>query len=309
MARADDDSWDPATGVGVTATFGAVARAVATNKGLMNDPFAEPLVRAAGVEYFTRLVDNERYAADDGDDPVMTGLMDILATHTRFLDEFLAAAGRAGIRQVVILASGLDTRPYRLWWPSGTTVYEIDQPEVIDFKTDVLRGLGAKLNANRCAVGIDLRQDWLAALRRVGFDAAQPTVWIVEQLLVGYLPPDAQNRLLNDVTAVSAAGSRFAADHMPTWTPSQLEAGRAFVDGWRQHGLDVDLASLTYPGEYRYVPEYLRAHGWETVERNVVELFTAMGLARLWRGGPDDLAVIPGYVTARLVKPARNASR
>ena len=96
---------------------------------------------------------------------------------------------------------------------------------------------------------------------------------------------------------------------MPTWTPSQLEVGRAFVDGWRQHGLDVDLASLTYPGEYRYVPEYLRAHGWETVERNVVELFTAMGLARLWRGGPDDLAVIPGYVTARLVKPARNASR
>jgi methyltransferase (TIGR00027 family) len=310
MARADDDSWDPATGVGVTTTFGAVARAVATNKGLMNDPFAEPLVRAAGVEYFTRLVDNERYAADEGDDPVMTRVMDILAMHTRFLDEFLAAATTAGIRQVVILASGLDTRPYRLWWPPGTTVYEIDHPEVVDFKIDVLRGLGAKLATNRCAVGIDLRQDWLAALRRVGFDdAAQPTVWIVEQLLVGYLPPDAQNRLLNDVTAASAAGSRFAADHMPTWTPLQLEAWRAFVDGWRQQGLDVDLASLTYPGEYRYVPEYLKAHGWETVERNVVDLLTTIGMASMWRGSTDDLAFIPGYVTARLVEPARNASR
>ena len=89
--------------------------------------------------------------------------MDVLVTHTRFLDQFLADAGRAGIRQAVILASGSDTRPYRLWWPPGTTVYEIDQPEVIDFKTAVLRGLGATLSANRCAVGIDLRQDWLAA--------------------------------------------------------------------------------------------------------------------------------------------------
>jgi methyltransferase (TIGR00027 family) len=301
MARTDDDTWDPAIGVGMTATFGAVARAVATNKGIINDPFAEPLVRAAGVEYFTRVVENERYAADGDDNPVMTGLIDILAVHARFLDEFLAGAGRAGIRQAVILASGLDTRPYRLWWPPGTMVYEIDQPEVVDFKTEVLRGLGAKLTANRCAVGTDLRQDWLGALRRVGFDAAQPTVWIAENLLVGYLPPDGQNRLLRDLTAVSAAGSRFAADHIPTWTALQLKAGRAFVDRWRQYGLDIDLARLTYQGEYRHVPDYLAAHGWETVERNVVELFTAMGMASLWRGGPDDLAVTPGYVTARRV--------
>ncbi len=298
MVRTGDDSWDPATGAGVTATFGAVARAVATTKGLLNDPFAAPLVRSVGLEYFVRVVDNERFSADDGDDPAMTGLMHILAAHTRFLDEFLAAAGRAGIRQVVILASGLGTRPYRLWWPQWTTVYEVDQPEVLDVKSEALRGLGASLTANRCAVGIDLRQDWLAALRRVGFDAAQPTVWIVEQLLVGYLAPDEQIRLLQGVTAVSAAGSRFAADHMPTRSPLQLQVARAFVDGWRRHGLDVDLASLTYPGEYRYVPEYMAAHGWDTEERTVVELLATMGMAELWRGGSDDIAVVPRYVTA-----------
>ena len=298
MTPAHDDSWDPARGDEVTATFGAVARAVATNKGLMTDVFAGPLVKAAGVDHFIRVVDNERFSADDGADPVMSGLIDILAAHTRFADEFLVDAGRAGIRQVVILASGLDTRPYRLWWPRGTTVYEIDRPQVLDFKSEVLRGLGATLAANRCGVGVDLRQDWPAALRRVGFDAAQPTAWVAEQLLVGYLPPDVQNGLLRDVTAMSAAGSRFAADHMPTWTPSQLEAGRAFVDGWRGHGLDIDLASLTYSGEYRYVPEYLASRGWTTVERNVVELLTGMGLAHLWRGGPGDLTVMPKFVTA-----------
>jgi methyltransferase (TIGR00027 family) len=301
MARANDDGWDPVSGAGVTATFGALARAVATNKGLMNDAFAEPLVRAVGAEYFIRVLGDDPFSDDEGENPAMTGLIDILAAHARFVDEFLADAGRAGIRQVVILGSGLDTRPYRLWWPRGTTVYEIDRPQVLDFKSELLRALGAKLAANRCAVGIDLRQDWLAALRRVGFDTAQPTIWIAEQLLVGYLPPDAQNQLLQDVTAVSAAGSRFAADHVPTWTPMHVGAARAFVERWRRQGLDIDLASLTHPGEYRYIPEYLAANGWQTVERNVVDLLTGMGLAELWRGGPDDLAVIPGFVTAKRV--------
>lgn len=303
MSRTDGDTWDPATGVGMTATFGAAARAVATHKGLINDPYAEPLVRAAGVEYFTRLVEDQQYAANGGNNPVMSGMIHILTAHARFLDEFLTSAGRAGIRQAVILASGMDTRPYRLWWPPGTTVYEVDQPEVIDFKTQILRGLGAKLTANRCAVGVDLRQDWLTALRRVGFDASRPTVWIAENVLVGYLPTDAQDRVLHDVTAASAPGSRFAADHM-TWTPLQLQEGRAFVDGWRQQGLDVDLAKLTYADEFRSVPEYLAAHGWTTTERTLLELLTAIGMTGRRPISEHDLAVTPRYVTATRNAPA-----
>lgn len=313
MARTDDDTWGPDSGVGMTATFGAVARALATNKGLINDPLAEHLVRAAGVQYFTRMVDDQRYADDGADNALLSGLITLLGVHTRFLDEFLAAAGRAGIRQVVILASGLDTRPYRLWWPSGTTVYEIDQPDVIDFKSAVLRRLGAELTANRRAVGVDLRRDWLTALQRVGFDAAQPTVWIAETLLIGFLPPDEQNRLLHDVSAASAPGSRFAGDHLPTWSSFQLEAAQTFVDTWRQFGLDVDLAGLTYPGEYRAVPRYLADQGWQAVERDVADLFTAIGMGARWRGTPDDNAITPRYVTATRsagpgVRPGRNAS-
>jgi len=291
----------PTADVEVTATFGAAARAVATDKGLLNDPFAEPLLCAVGIEYLTRAIKDDVFAADGGDDPAMTALMDALAAHTRFVDEFLADAGRAGIRQVVILASGLDTRAYRLWWPRGTTIFEIDRPQVLDFKSGVLRGLDATLAPNRCAVGIDLRQDWPAALRRVGFDAAQPTVWVAEQLLVGYLPPQEQNRLLHGVTAASAPGSRLVADHMPTWNPLQLGAERAFVDGWRQRGLDVDLASLTYPGGYHYVPEYLATHGWETLGRNITDLLGALGLGQRRRTGPGDAEFIPEYVTATRV--------
>ena len=297
MARTDHDTWDPATGVGMTATFGAVVRAVATTKGLLDDPFAERLVRAAGVHYFTQMVENELYS-DDEINSITTALIAILGAHTRFLDEYLAEAGRAGIRQVVLLASGLDTRPYRLWWPQGTTVYELDQPAVIDFKSDVLSGLGAELTASRRAIGVDLRRDWLAALCRAGFDAAQPTVWIVENLLVGYLPPDGQDRLLRDVTVASAPGSRFAADHIPTWNPLLLEAGRGFVDRWKQFGLDIDLAELIYQGEYRHVPADLADRGWQTVERNVADLFAAIGMATRWRGGRNGDAITPAYVTA-----------
>ncbi|MDM4138588.1 MULTISPECIES: SAM-dependent methyltransferase [Mycobacterium] len=285
----------------VTATFGAAARAVATHQGLLNDPFAEPLVTAVGIDYLTRAIKDHVFAADEGDDPAMTALMDVLAAHTRFVDEFLAGAGLAGIRQVVILAAGLDTRAYRLWWPKGTTVYEIDRPQVLDFKAEVLRGLDAALATRRCAVGVELRQDWPAALRRVGFDAAEPTVWVAEQLLVGYLPPGEQNQLLDAVTASSAPGSRFTADHMPTWNPLQLGAERAFVEGWRQRGLDVDLASLTYPGEYHYVPDYLASHGWETTGRRIAELLGAMGLGGRRRTGPGDSEFIPEYVTATRV--------
>ncbi|ELR83214.1 class I SAM-dependent methyltransferase [Mycobacterium intracellulare] len=294
----------PTADVEVTATFGAAARAVATHKGLLNDPFAEPLLCAVGIDYLTRAIKDHAFAAEGspvGDDAAMTALMDALAAHTRFVDEFLADAGRAGIRQVVILASGLDSRAYRLWWPRGTTVYEIDRPQVLDFKSDVLRGLDATLATNRCAVGIDLRDDWPAALRRVGFDAAQPTVWVAEQLLVGYLPPQEQSRLLRGVTAASALGSRLAADHMPTWNPLQLGAERAFVDGWRRRGLDVDLASLTYPGEYHYVPEYLAAHGWETRGRDIADLLRTMGLGKRRRTGRGDAEFIPEYVTATRV--------
>jgi methyltransferase (TIGR00027 family) len=255
------------------------------------------LVRAAGVDYFVRVIEDEQFAADGGDNPLMSGTINMLAVHCRFLDEFLTSAARAGIRQVVNLGSGLDTRPFRLWWPPGTTVYEFDQPGVIDFKDRVLRGLGAKLTTHRRAVGVDLRGDWVTALRRVGFDPSQRTVWIAENLLLGYLPPDAQDRLLRDVSLLSAAGSWFAADHLP-WTPAQVQEGQAFIDGWRQQGLDIDLNKLTYTAEFRSVPENLAAHKWQMTDRTVVELLTAMGLGGRRPMSARELAISPRYVTA-----------
>jgi methyltransferase (TIGR00027 family) len=208
--RYDGDSWDLASSVGATATAVAARRALAS-KGpnpLINDPFAKPLVTAVGVDAFIRLMNGEVELADD--DPAFTpqGLAEGMAVRTRFFDSLFLDATKAGLRQAVILAAGLDTRAYRLPWPATVVVYEIDQPQVIEFKTRTLVDLGATPAADRRPVGTDLRDDWPASLRDSGFDPTEPAVWSAEGLL-SYLPPDAQDRLFDNITALSATGSRL----------------------------------------------------------------------------------------------------
>ena len=217
MARSENDSWDLATSVGATATLVAAGRSRATQAGLIDDPFAEPLVRAVGVDFFTRWAAGE-LSADDVDIPGhpwgMQPMTDIMAVRTRLIDQFITDATASGIRQVVVLASGLDARGYRLSWPAETVVFEIDQQQVTDFKTATLAAAGAKPTVDLRAVPIDLRDDWPAALRRAGFDANRPTVWIAEGLLA-FLPPEAQDRLLDNITELSAEGSRLVVGDLP----------------------------------------------------------------------------------------------
>ena len=213
--RREGDSWDLASSVGATATMVAAQRAIASQgpDRLLDDPLADPLVRAVGLDPFIRLIDGE---LDIDDDPLLNRQIraERIAVRTRFFDDFFISATESGVRQAVVLASGLDTRAYRLGWPEGTVVYEIDQPQVIDFKTGTLAGLGATPTAGHRAVGIDLRDDWPTALRQRGFDVGQPTAWSAEGLLP-YLPPEAQDRLFDNVITLSDASTGPA----PAWRP------------------------------------------------------------------------------------------
>ncbi len=286
MARTDNDTWDLASSVGATATMVAAARAMATtaDDALINDPFAEPLVRAVGVDFFTRLVTGELRPEDldsDSESVGMQRMTDNMAVRTKFFDEFFLSATEGGIRQAVILASGLDSRAYRLTWPAGTTVYEIDQPDVIEFKTRTLAELGAEPTAKRRTVAMDLRYDWPSALIEEGFDPNQPTAWSAEGLL-GYLPPDAQDRLLDTVTELSAPGSRVAVESVPNIDPTDhekaIERMKAASDRWRDHGFDLDFAELVYLGDRNEAATYLGDHGWQLSRNSVKELFAANGL-------------------------------
>jgi len=289
MARTDNDTWDLASSVGATATMVAAARAVASraDNAVINDPFAEPLVRAVGVDFFTKLASGELTAADldvdgTGQSPVgVTNFADAMAARTRFFDDFFADAVAAGVRQAVILASGLDARSYRLDWPADMVVYEIDQPEVIAFKRETLAELGAQPTTDLRTVAIDLRQDWPAALAEAGFDASRPTAWIAEGLL-GYLPSDAQDRLLDLIGELSAPGSRLAAEAVPSQPEAEQEQMRERMqestDKWRSHGFDLDFSELVFLGERAEVAGYLRTHGWTADGVSANDLLVRNGL-------------------------------
>ena len=140
-----------------------------------------------------------------------------------------------------------DRRP----WASGTTVFEIDQPSVVEWKTRTLREMDAEPSAWLRTVAVDLRHDWPAALRAAGFDPAAATAWSAEGLLA-FLPSDAQDRLLDNITALSAPGSRLIAEDMSgrdgAATATQDRMSET-VDRWRAHGFDIEMTDLWYLGD------------------------------------------------------------
>ncbi len=289
MSRTESDSWDLASSVGTTATMVAAARAVASREDdpLFDDPFAAPLVRAVGLDFFTKLVDGEIEPPDDGNPGGAAFLTTSIAVRTRFFDDFFLDAGAEGIRQAVILASGLDSRAYRLPWPDGTAVYEIDQPQVIEFKSETMTSIGASAAAEHRMVGIDLREDWPKALRASGFDINQPTAWSAEGLLV-YLPPDAQDRLFDDIAALSAPGSRLATEYHPDAAASIGARLQEMKDQWGDAPVDMDITKLFYDGERNGVIEYLTEHGWQVSARPRPEVFAGYG-----RVFPDTESLVP----------------
>ena len=263
--RHDGDSWDLASSVGATATMVAAGRAMASKAKtpLINDPYADPLVRAVGVDFFTKMMDGELdFSLLPNSSPDRTqAIVDGMGIRTKYFDEYLLAAVQAGVRQVVILASGLDSRAYRLPWPDETTIFELDRPQVLDFKREVLAEQGAKPNAERREVAIDLREDWPQALRDSGFDAAKPSAWIAEGLLV-YLPAAAEQQMFSGIDALAAPGSHVAVEDSAPMASEQLEAAIEEERAARAEGDQRLFFQLVYNERHAPADQWFDQHGW-----------------------------------------------
>jgi methyltransferase (TIGR00027 family) len=226
-------------------------------------------------------------------------LVNGMGVRTKFFDDCALASTAAGARQVVILASGLDARAYRLPWPDGITVFELDQPDVISFKTSTLAALGAQPTATRRAIPIDLRDDWPQALRDNGFDAGVRTAWLAEGLLI-YLPPEAQDQLFDRITALSAAGSVLATEHKDTKALTG-EWAKELSDRSRRHGSDIDLSALFYTGARTAAGDHLREHGWQVRVLPNAQAYAAHG----FDPPTDDLIAMvgdSGYLSAQRLR-------
>jgi methyltransferase (TIGR00027 family) len=296
MPRSDNDSWDITESVGATALGVAAARAAETDSEnpQIQDPFARLFLDAAGPGMWS-MFGNPTVSAGLADvDPDLSARMkhrvDFMAARTAFFDEFFITAADAGIRQVVILASGLDSRAWRLPWPDDTTVYELDQPKVLQFKSATLQGHGAYPTSTQVDVPIDLRQDWPEALQRAGFDPSAPTAWSAEGLL-RFLPARAQDLLFERIDALSARRSRLAtnAPGKDFLDPDRLarerqEMRRMREVAAREFDTEIpDVEDLWYAEERTDVGDWLSGHGWDATVTTAAEL-----LARYGRSSTED---------------------
>jgi methyltransferase (TIGR00027 family) len=289
-ARKDGDSWDITESVGAMALQVAASRAAESAQAnpLICDPFAKLLVAGAGPGW-ARLADGNLDWLENDEQACRMEILarDYHAMRTRFFDEHCLAAMQAGIRQVVILGAGLDSRAYRLNWPPHTEVYELDQPGVLAYKDAMLDGHDAVPTAHRCAVSADLRNDWTAAATAAGFDRWQPTAWLAEGVL-SYLRAADQESLLDRITALSRHGSMLAIEEVDlvfSLSAHGLAAWRERADRLRHRlGIGVDATTLIYEDKPIDAWHWLSEHGWD-----VRAVSSGHELARLGRQVPADL--------------------
>jgi len=293
--RSDDDQWDIVSSVGYTALLVAGWRALhaMSPRPLVRDEYAKAFIAASQDPYLVGLLANPGTSEDETAFPRLYGVQ------TRFFDDFFASAGDAGIRQAVIVAAGLDSRAYRLKWPHGTTVFEVDLPKVLQFKARVLGEQGAAPKARRIAVAADLRTDWPTPLKAAAFDPQRPSAWSVEGVLP-YLTDDAQTTLFTRITELCAPGSRVAVGALGSRLDrEQLAALEADHPGVSMSG-DVDFSALTY--ERRTDPaEWLAARGWDVEPvRNTLELQARYGMTP-----PEVDAKIDGFMQSQYITAIR----
>ncbi|OIN82328.1 class I SAM-dependent methyltransferase [Mycobacterium malmoense] len=294
--RSDDDQWDIVSGVGYTALLVAGWRALhaVSPQPLVRDDYAKVFIAASRDPYLAGVLANPGTTDDETAFPRLYGVQ------TRFFDDFFVSAGDAGIRQAVIVAAGLDSRAYRLEWPDGTTVFEVDLPKVLEFKTGVLDGRGAAAKARRIEVAADLRTDWPPPLKAAGFDPQSPSAWSVEGVLP-YLTDDAQNALFTRITELCAPGSRIAIGALGSRLDhEQLAALETDHPGVNMSG-NVDFSALTY--EPKSDPaQWLAAHGWAVEPvRNTLDLQAGYGMT------PPDVDVkIDGFMRSQYITATRS---
>ncbi|MCH6162563.1 SAM-dependent methyltransferase [Streptomyces marispadix] len=289
-----DQQWDIVTGVGLTALAVAAGRAAESARpdALIRDPYASRLVAAAQAPVPFPFADGAERgkgaggegadssegaegsgaAVEERDRELWTATSMYVGLRSRVFDDYFLSASEDGVRQVVILASGLDTRPYRLSWPSGTVCFELDQPAVLDFKSTVLKSEEAAPCCDHRLVPVDLRDDWGAALESAGFDPSRPTAWLAEGLLP-YLPPEAETRLFEEVSRLSAEGSRFAVERIDDM--AELLDDPVLLERSESYGMD--FRSLFPEGDRVPVENRLTALGWELEHRSVPESAAALG--------------------------------
>lgn len=296
--RSNDDTWDITTSVGSTALFVAAARALEAQKPdpLVVDEYAEVFCRAVGG-HWSEVLDGSTTASKLVSE-FGAHFVNFQAARTHFFDSYFQAAVASGVRQIVILAAGLDSRAYRLDWPDQTVIYELDQPKVLEFKRQVLTRRGDRPRAERREIAVDLRTDWPQALKDNGFRPDEPAAFLAEGLMI-YLPAETQGQLFAGIDALAAPGSFTAIEEGEPMPDQAFEAAKRAE---RAAGTDGTFFTLIYNEMVAPAAEWFGAHGWSAQPTPLFEL-----LAELQRPLPEPgTEAFPMVRTNTLVSAVKN---
>ena len=289
--RSDNDSWDITTSVGSTALFVAAARALEARKPdpLAVDPYAEVFCRAAGGMW-SGLLDGSIADHPLRSDEFGTHFVTFQAARTRYFDAYFRAAADAGVRQIVLLAAGLDSRAYRLDWPAGTTVFELDQTLVLEFKRETLQREGFTPKSERREVAVDLRDDWASALCDSGFRPEEPSAWIAEGLLV-YLPAAAQDQLFAGIDALSCPGSHVAVEEGRPMDSGAFKAKLAEAE--EADDMRGQWWQLIYNEQCAPAAQWFSERGWDGEATTLTDYLQSVG-----RAVPTDDAEVTNMINS-----------
>jgi len=253
--------------------FVAGARALQAQRDepLAVDPYAEVFCRAVGGEWADLLdggAPDHKLKSEFGEH-----FQTFQGARTRYFDNYFREVVRAGVRQIVILAAGLDSRAYRLRWADGTVIFEVDQPKVLEFKREVLSRHGDASTAQRREVAVDLRANWPAALRANGFQPAEPSAWLAEGLLI-YLPAAAQAELFTGIDSLAAPGSHVAVEEGEPMDSAALEAARVRERAEREPN---PWFGLVYNEKTKDAVEWFGERGWDAHATPLTEYVRTLG--------------------------------
>jgi N-methyltransferase len=250
-----------------TALGNATARATETQRTdrLFSDHLAQHFVTAAGpaIPFLPTQKALQRLESASHSD-LMAMIGDVIVVKTRFFDEYFHQVCAVGCRQVVVLAAGLDTRAFRLDWPAGVRLFEVDLPDVLEFKEQVLLNQAAQPTCERIVVHADLREDWPIALRDAGFEIGHPTAWLAEGTLGAFTAADC-DRLLDGMNLLSGPSSWFALDHTHDGSVA-IPRLQPFFEGT---GLSLD--EMVKGGPAEPTDRWLIRHGWLPTTHDVVK--------------------------------------
>ncbi|MFI6213299.1 SAM-dependent methyltransferase [Nocardia brasiliensis] len=256
---------EPLRGVGATAigVAGIRARESERSDRLYDDPYARLFVEVARGAYLAPSAPPGSAANWATIEGLIDRYYERRTVEVRLVDDRVHAAIDSGVRQVVAVGAGLDSRAFRMSTPADLVWFELDLPDVFAFKERVLQQSPRAPGCHRRVVPADLRLDWVRPLLGAGFQPVAPTTWI-EEGVIGYLANDDAISLATMITKLSAPGSTFDTAHR------QVDENHPRYRELKELAFGNKTQSLAGLGST--AQQWLDDHGWDTEFRSWDEL-------------------------------------